>query len=160
MTESWLFRVINTAQHKVFKAQCLLTFAAAGSPQQCWMPQLSQPELRLHHQWPPKESLCKSLAQNQLIKPVARRGTTQFSGQHSQDYLPHSPHFTVFLFLQQVNTPYLHTQAPSLHIPGASLGNKKLIQAVNSSMRLCCCWSEYHHKYTQKLQIDKCSYKH
>lgn len=44
MIETWLFRAISTAQHKVFKAQRLLTFAAAVSPQHCSMSQLSQPE--------------------------------------------------------------------------------------------------------------------
>lgn len=94
---------------------------------------------RLHHQWPPKESLYKSLAQNQLIKPQAKRDPTQFFKQHSWDYLPHHPHFTIFLFLQQVNRPYLYTQGPSLHILDASLDNKKWIQAFKSSKRLCCC---------------------
>lgn len=109
MTGTWHSKVISTAQHNVFKAQLLLTSAAAASPQHFWMSQLSQPEPGIASLVTTHESLGKSLAQSQLIKPLARTYIptlwTAFLGLAS-----HSSHWGLFLFLQQ--TDPIHTGLP------------------------------------------------
>lgn len=158
MTETWLFRVISIAQHKVFKAQCLLTFAAAVSPQHFWMSQLSQPEPQITSPVTTQEKSVQVTCPESINKITGKKRHSPFLWTGSMRLSsPQSPFYNFPVCNKWIDLS-IHTASLPTHlcIPGQQDMNPSFEQQHETVLLFKWIPPQIH----TKALNDDCSYKH